>query len=280
MYTFMLGVVGVTIVLVWLFIRSSAVERQLPAAESAFSSLAAMQQRQEMQLAFDISHQNAAQDAITDLFLLSGYEQPPSCGVVSGSNVRFWYHNGVECVPSALQLDAQLSRFMEKRLFLALQANPHLQAPETKDIYGRRDVASFCTVADGRIVIESYPLKPLLLTFKCTMPQYKTTYACGQLALRPTMRTEVNASWPLDSATTASLMADVKKCDNDPDPTGCLEAIGRKHTDLFEMTVAAEPDGARAIVKVPTATQLPGSLTRLSLWFGVHVRRAVVSGSH
>jgi hypothetical protein len=184
-------------------------------------------------------------------------------------------------VPDTIALGQQLALFMADQHLLQLKNNPYLQ--DMKEEYRRDDFVYAGFFEDnafdnsGRFIIESFAARPVLYTstFVNPNPQQGTIYS--QVAIRPNLKSVVNATWPLPPSQRAVLMAAVARCQNDAienlDPEGCLKAVANKLG--LDMDIKPDPatNAFNAVIRLPTTTRLPGRaiVEPLSLWFGARI---------
>jgi hypothetical protein len=295
MYTFVLGVLGLVIIMLRLWNNTQAVvgKEQLVMGQSSIEALQGLHDREVALQYFDVASKHASYDAVMDLFRNGGWYEAP-CGKFGTTTL--WYDRGVECFPSQENISQDLSSFMEYDHFTRqLAKNPYILGDKRP-----RDFVYYSAVEPNLTIIEGHTARPVLLTVKCrTQREYvpinilatglskatefvfdwnparveQQVYACGQIALRPDFRHPINVS-VYDILSTADTvrkgLEEIRKCDGDIEPVSCLKSLG---LGMVSQVVAVD-GGAVATYEVRIGNALPGINERPVLRFAIRVRKS------
>ena len=303
MYTLVFGVIGLLILLLHLY----GIGSQIVASESFVMGQAALEATNglhDRELAvyyFDVASQHAAYNAVVDTLRTGAGGR---CDVFGDRAI--WYDRGIECFPTRRNLSTALSQSMETAFFSRQTGrNPYMQGSRTP-----RDFVYYSEVGQAT-AIEGYTAKPILMTIRCnvkkaatpigfgynpetkapylSLPFYYWTqesqsYACGQIALRPSFRHAMNVSTQqvLDIASQVQTLLADKKCDGDVSPSTCLKAVtkeGWKQTITDVKNDQGAVIGALALYEIPIGDALPGMDAPPLLRFGIRVRQGSVQPS-
>ncbi|MEK6822469.1 MAG: hypothetical protein AABY13_01460 [Nanoarchaeota archaeon] len=309
LYTLIVGVFGLLILMLRLYYTSEAIieKESLVTGKSALEALQGLHDREVMLQYFDIGSLHASYDAVRDLTMNGGWYGAP-CGQYGA--VKLWYDRSVACMPADANLSEQLSLFMERDHFATqLATNPFVQGRKDP-----RDYVYFSEVVEGRTAIEGYSTAPIMLTIMCSTTRKEdaldktqriaaaavggpiglrvwdwavarpaTTFACGQIAVRPDFRHELNVSVNTMLSLRAVVEDMVARCEKDPvqsvAPEGCLRAFNGKDgiaVDVQETDALRQEGAVVAILAKKIGDHLPGIEQDVVARIGIKLRKGAV----